>query len=204
MLPTRICQHFFIERISVSHDPENNLVWVLTDEELTENGDIERETTFQGRRCNRSSLVKFISKIYKPVLWDNIGIAFTTFENYKKNIKSKSKYSYNNVNNYPKEEKVRPVDEDVECFKNALSKLDSSEPKILTMDAFLSIPNPPKAFFKPGKKRESEQIEIDTWKNMLIKEGYSLDDYRKMAREHKKKFSMRKYGRRSDSEDESN
>lgn len=205
LLPSRICQHFSLDNISVTHDPENNLVWVLTDDELPEHGDIERNNTPFARKCNRASLVKFISKIYKPVLWDNIGIAFTSFDNYRMNIKPKQSYeSY-----ISKEKKPRPVDEDVECFKNALSKLDSGEPKPLTLSAYLSIPKPPRAFFKPGKKRETEQIEIDSWKAMLMQQGYSLEDYRKMSREQKKLKSNgtprlgRKILKRSDSDDDS-
>lgn len=171
LLPNRIKEHFDLDPISIIDDQNHSLVWVLTNEDLP-----EEKSEFKS--ADKGSLVRFISKIYKPILWGNIGIAFTTFYDYKQKVLSKDSSN---------KSKSNQVDDDLECFRNALLKMENNDTtmKTITESVYKSLPQPPKSFFRPGKKRESDVIEIENWKAMLDKKGYSHEDYRRAHKEYK-------------------
>lgn len=72
--------------------------------------------------------------------------------------------------------------------------------KTITESVYKSLPHPPKSFFRPGKKRESDLIEIENWKAILSKKGYSYEDYRRAHKEYKNSSHFKKTKYESDEE----
>lgn len=187
LLPNRLVQQYPINDPLTFHDAKNNLIWVVTqsivpDEEINDESNI--------RSFNKKSVVKFLGKLYKPIIWENIGIAFVTFDEYNVHMRAHP------VPRLDETEESRDYsdEEDIDFLTLALSKIRSAPPvstsspsrNELTFDKIFTLRQPPPAFFKPGKKREKEQLEINKWARYIENEGFSLEEYKKVYREYRR------------------
>lgn len=185
LLPIRITQQYPINDVLTIHDASNNLIWMITHNPVPD----ENETDDPNNRLfNKKMVVKFLGKLYKPIIWENIGIAFVTFNEYTKYMGRTAPVYIDNT-----EDKSFSDEDDIEYLTQALSKIRSTPTHSniivkneLTYSTIMALKQPPPAFFKPGKKREKEQIEINKWISYIQEEGYSLEEYKKVYREYRR------------------
>lgn len=155
--------------------------------------------------CNIRSLVRFISKLYKPIVWDNIGIGFITYDEYNNYIKNSITGKRSSQKEIEKQSLlVENEEEYIETFKKAISniragqKKDTSSPKgvsnnVLTKAIFKSLPKPPACFFKPGRNKAEDQEILDRWEKFIVDSGYSVEDYKQFYREYRRVYKSNPY-----------
>lgn len=175
-VPGRIKDYYNIDNISIIHDQNDNLVWFISKTPIPEEGDIKRDKNSMEieNECNIRSLVRFISKLYKPIIWENIGIGFITYDEYNNYIKNRGKKFSNS-----------PYSNSIGSQKE---KKDVSFQKVGTMTKaiFKSLPKPPACFFKPGRNKTEDQIILERWMKYIEDSGYSVDDYKQFYKEYRK------------------
>lgn len=59
------------------------MIWVVSETEIPDEGDIEREDNNSYAECNKKTIIQQVCKLYKPSLWNNMGFGFVTPKQYK-------------------------------------------------------------------------------------------------------------------------
>lgn len=62
---------------------DSNMIWVISETEIPDEGDIEREDNNSYTECNKKTIIQQVCKLYKPSLWNNMGFGFVTPKQFK-------------------------------------------------------------------------------------------------------------------------